>query len=86
MQAAGSVLTLPPLRAVEAAVRRIAEVPEPDTYEERRPVLEKLVGRPISYYDGDLQIEAKVPVPEVAEVSNRKNCNISLGADAKGQD
>jgi hypothetical protein len=83
LRSAGSVVTLPPLQAVEAAMRHIAEGPEPETYEERRPILEKLVDLKLHYYDGELEIEGKVPVAESAEGSgsNRKNCNSSLDAD-----
>jgi hypothetical protein len=79
------VVALPSLHAVEAAMRRIAEGSEPETYDERRPILEKLVDLRISYYDDDLQIDGKVPVAEAVDVSNRKNCNSSLGADPEGQ-
>ena len=80
LRAAGSVLTLPPLYAVEAAMRRIAEGPEPQTFAERRPVLEKIVDLKLRYFDGALDIEGKVPVPEPVQGlgSNRRNCNSSL--------
>ena len=77
LRAAGSVLTLPPLYAVEAAMRRIAEGPEPQTFAERRPVLEKVVDLKVRYFEGTLNIEGKVPVPEPVQGSgsNRRNCN-----------
>jgi hypothetical protein len=50
-------------------------------------VLEKLVDLKLYYYDGELEIEGKVSVPEAVDGSdsNRKNCNTSLGADAESQ-
>jgi len=58
-------------------MRRIAEGPEPQTFAERRPVLEKIVDVKLRYFDGTLDIEGKVPVPEPVQGSgtNRRNCN-----------
>jgi hypothetical protein len=79
LRAAGSVVTVP-THAVEAGRRRIAAGPEPETYGERRPVLEKLVDLRISYYHGQLEIEGKVAVPDAAEA---QNWNSRVGADAE---
>jgi hypothetical protein len=72
LRAAGCVLTLPAEHVVAAGMRGISDGAEPDTFDERRPVLEKLVDLKFHYYDGDLEIEGKVPIPDVAEDS--KEC------------
>jgi hypothetical protein len=61
-------------------MRRIAEGPEPQTFAERRPLLEKIVDLKLRYFDGMLDIEGEVPVPEPVQGSgsNRRNCNCSL--------
>jgi hypothetical protein len=76
LAAAGSVATLPPLYAAEAACRRIAEGPEPTHYETRRPILERLIDLKLYYDKGRLQITGKVPVPGDAALAGggKKNC------------
>jgi DNA invertase Pin-like site-specific DNA recombinase len=88
LRAAGSVMTLPPAYVVQAGCDRIAKSGVTvDTFEERRPVLEKLVDLKI-VFDGEtreVEIEGKVPVPEAVEASGKgdRKCNSRVGADAK---
>jgi hypothetical protein len=85
LRAAGSVMSLPALYIVQAACDRIANGPEPKTFEEQRPVLEKLVDLKITYGDGEVVIAGKVPVPEAAEAPGRngRKCNSSHGRMAE---
>ena len=73
---------MPPLHAAHAALREITEGAEPETYEERRPILEGILDLRLKYANGDLEIEGKVPVPDVAvsAASGKKKCNKGLGA------
>jgi site-specific DNA recombinase len=75
--AAGQVRPLPPLRAAEAGLREITEGAEPETYDERRDILEGIVDLRMTYLDGDLNITGKIPVPAAAQAdSHSKNrCN-----------
>jgi len=86
--AAGRVVSLPPLRAAEAALREITTGPEPTAYERRRNILEGILDLRMTYYDGDLEIEGKVTIPAPATASTssgEKKCNRGLGADTEGQ-
>ena len=85
LTAAGRVISLPPRHAAEAALREITMGPEPKTYERRRSILEGILDLRINYYDGDLEITGKVPVPDAAAStdSGKKKCNRGLGADAE---
>ena len=82
LRAMGSVMTLPPLAQMEAACREIADGPEPgsDTddpmvmFNERRPILEKLVNLDIRFGDAEVVIEGKVPVAAQVAGSSRQNC------------
>jgi DNA invertase Pin-like site-specific DNA recombinase len=88
LAAAGRVVSLPPLRAAEAAMREITSGPEPKTYERRRSILEGILDLRITYFDGDLEIEGKVPVPGAADASTgsrEKKCNRGLGPDSQGE-
>jgi hypothetical protein len=84
-RAAGSVMTLPAARVVEAGCRRIVESgAKLKAFEKRRPTLvEKLVDLKITYGDGEVLIEGKVPVPEAAAVSGARKCNSRVRADAE---
>ena len=55
---------------------------EPQTYQERRLVLECIRDLRMSYYDGDLEITGQVPVPAP---SSQKNCHRGLRSDAERQ-
>jgi site-specific DNA recombinase len=66
LRAAGSVVSLPPLHVAEAAVREIVTGPEPKTYERKRDILEGILDLRLNYFDGDLEITGKVPMPAVA--------------------
>jgi hypothetical protein len=85
LAAAGRVVSLPPLRAAEAALREITTGPEPTTYERRRNILEGILDLRTTYYDGELEIEGKVPVPdaEISTGSGQKKCNSGVGADVQ---
>jgi hypothetical protein len=88
LRAAGSVMGLPALNIIEAGCRQIAEGPEPETYEERRPILEKLADLKITYnHDRIVEITGKVPVPvpEAAAGSPKRNCNSRVGPDSQPQ-
>lgn len=88
LAAAGRVVSLPPRRATEGALREITNGPEPRTYERRRSILEAIVDLRINYLEGNLEIEGKVPVPEfslVASAGGQKNRYRRLGADANRQ-
>jgi DNA invertase Pin-like site-specific DNA recombinase len=86
LAAAGRVLQLPPLRATEAALREITGGAEPETYDERRRILEGILDLRMTYLDGDLTIEGKVPIAGAALLSgSTKNCNSRLDADAEPQ-
>ena len=55
---------------------------EPQTFADRRSVLEAIQDLHMEYYDGELTIEGKVPVPLLATQDDKKiNCNSGLGAD-----
>jgi site-specific DNA recombinase len=87
LAAAGRVVSLPPLHAAEAALREITSGSEPKTYERRRNILEGILDLRMNYYDGDLEITGKVPVPDAAaSVGNgKKKCNTGLRADPQSQ-
>jgi hypothetical protein len=87
LRAANSVMGLPPLHVIEAGCRQIAEGPAPETYEERRPILEKLADLKIFYdHDHIVEITGKVPVPVPdAAVSPKRNCKGRIGADPESQ-
>ncbi len=88
LAAAGRVISLPPLRAAEAAMREITTGAEPETYDERRPILEKIIDLRMKYHGRNLEIEGKVPIPASAPASvggGKKNRYSRLGADAQGE-
>jgi hypothetical protein len=81
LAAAGRVVSLPPLHAAAAALREITAGSEPKTYERRRSILEGILDLRMNYYDGDLEITGKVPVPgaEASADSGKKKCNSGQG-------
>ena len=86
LRAAGSVMALPPAHVIEAECRRIAESgAKLETFEERRPILEKLVDLKIFFnrIERTVEIEDKIQVPDVAEASGlkRRKCNGRFGDD-----
>jgi hypothetical protein len=88
LAAAGRVVSLSPLRAAEASLREITSGSEPKTYERRRAILEGILDLRMTYYDGDLEISGKVPVPgvEASTGSGEKKCNRGLRANAERQE
>jgi site-specific DNA recombinase len=80
----GRVVSLPPARAAEAYLREVTGGAEPTTYAERRDILEGILDLRMTYYDGDLTIEGKVPVPDrpaAASGSGQKNRHRRIRAD-----
>jgi len=67
LHAAGSVFSLPQEHLVRAACSRITEGDVPETFEERRPIFEKLVNLTFTYDKGFVLIEGKVPVASVEQ-------------------
>jgi DNA invertase Pin-like site-specific DNA recombinase len=65
LRTANRVVNLPPLSALEAHVRRITTGAEPETYDERRDILEGLDNLRMDYADGDLKITGEVAVSDV---------------------
>ena len=63
LRAAGQVISLPTLAAAKATLREITEGPEPETYEERRTVLDGILDLRMTYLAGDLEITGQIPVP-----------------------
>ena len=80
LAAAGRVVSLPPLHAAQAALREITAGSEPKTYERRRSVLEGILDLRMTYYNRDLTIEGKIPVPDASAStgSSQKKCNRGL--------
>jgi DNA invertase Pin-like site-specific DNA recombinase len=80
LKAAGSVMTLPPAAVVQAALNEVACVEdEPQEFDERRPILEKLVDLKMVYDQGFVEITGSVPVPTRAYKCDRgidrgRNC------------
>jgi site-specific DNA recombinase len=73
--ALGRVRPLPTLAQAKAGLREIIEGPEPETYEERRPILDKIIDLRMGYYKGNLTITGKVPIPSAqANNGNRGIC------------
>jgi hypothetical protein len=88
LHTAGRVVALPSERQAEAALRKIADPRnEPQTFADRRSVLEAIQDLRLEYYDGELTIEGKIPMPLPAGQDDGKiNCNPGLCADSKGED
>src|SRR5690349_13656187 len=82
---AARVASLPPRTAVEVACAEISSGPEPATYERRRSILEGILDLRMKHYDGDLEIEGKIPIPATASAVAEKNRYWRLGADAERQ-
>jgi hypothetical protein len=81
LKAAGSVMALPPARIVNAALTEISAVEdEPLSFDERRPILEKLVDLKMIYDRGTVEITGKVPV-----AARAYKCDRRIGADPQRQ-
>jgi site-specific DNA recombinase len=78
LAASGRVVSLPPLHAAEAAVRETVTGPEPETYEDRRSVLDGILDLRMTYYNRDLTIEGKIPVPASAAAASQKKCHMGV--------
>ena len=80
LRSAGSMVSLPAQRVIEAACRLIAEGPEPSDFETRRPVLEKLVDLHVYYEDNQFAVTAKVPVA-MAAANRGGKCSSRIDGD-----
>jgi hypothetical protein len=68
LRMAGRVVRLPSLREAEASLREIVDGPMPETYEDRRKILDRIGELRMTYLDGELEIAGKVPIrTEAAE-------------------
>jgi DNA invertase Pin-like site-specific DNA recombinase len=77
LAAARQVLPMPPADAVEAFSREIAAGPEPTTFQARREILDSLVDLRMRYFEGELEIEGKIPIPAASSestTSGRRKC------------
>jgi len=73
MRSIGTVITLPTAEQARAGCRLIADPEaEPETFAERRPILEQLTDFQCSYDGAEVVIEGKIPVP-VSLVQNRQS-------------
>jgi uncharacterized protein with von Willebrand factor type A (vWA) domain len=82
LSAQGKVIELAPVEQLKQQMAKIYNpLNEPQTYEERRHVLEGLRDLKMSYCDGDLEISGQVPVV-AAPSSGEKNCYKRFPADA----
>lgn len=80
LSAAGKVITLPPLEAIQATSREITQGPEPSTYERRRSILDGLVNLHIKYLGGKLRISGAVALQVTQNKAGRqKNCHSREG-------
>ena len=80
--AAGAVLELPTRHQVEAAVQEILTAGnEPETYDERRPILEGIRELRMSYYDRTLEISGKIPVLVKSTSCGQKNWDRGIDPD-----
>lgn len=80
LNAIRKVVTMPTLGHLETILEDFRGVDEPETFEERRDVLERLELLKITHLDGEVTITGKVPVPAAVEStgSGRKNCNSGI--------
>ncbi len=67
------VAPLPPRHVAEAAVGRIRRGPEPSTVERRRSILDGFEELRMTYLDGEVTIEGRVPMPTDLAASGKKN-------------
>lgn len=75
IRAAGKVVSMPAVTAIEAAVEDVQHVlagPEPTTYEGRRSILEGILDLRMVYDSGDLIIEGNIPMPAESTISDGK--------------
>src|SRR5215831_2726177 len=68
LRMAGRIVRLPSLREAEASLREIVDGPMPETYQDRRKILDGIGELRMTYLDGELEITGKVPIrTEAAE-------------------
>ena len=76
LRMAGRIIRLPSLQEAEASLREIAEGPVPETYQDRRNILQGIQDLRMEYLDGKLEIAGKVPIrAECAESTTSKGKN-----------
>jgi DNA invertase Pin-like site-specific DNA recombinase len=82
---ATEVIQMPSLHAAEAAVREIAAGEEPETFQERRDILERLLDLRITILNGQMTIEGKIPVGDAVSAngtgSHREKSDSGVSAD-----
>ena len=71
--AARRVSPLPPYHLAEAAVGRIRRGPEPSKPENRRSILDGFEELHMTYLDGEVTIDGRVPMPADSAASGKKN-------------
>jgi hypothetical protein len=62
LRMAGRVVRLPSILEAEAALREITDGPIPETYQDRRKILDRIGELRMTYLDGELEISGKVPI------------------------
>ena len=83
--ALGRIRPLPTLTQAKAGLREILDVRnEPETYEERRPILDKIIDLRLGYYKENLTITSKVPIP--AAHANNRNSRIRADPQSQSRD
>jgi DNA invertase Pin-like site-specific DNA recombinase len=85
LRATDQTATLPPLHAVQTALDRITAGPEPETYDEQRDIMERIIDLRMEYAEGNLTIEGKIPIasddPTVGNTTV-KNCYSRVNGDS----
>ena len=77
----GATVGLPPRAQLEAWCAELTGGPEPQTFEERRPVLEALRDLRIWYHDRQMVIEGQIPVPVKSTTCGDKKCDKGVDPD-----
>jgi hypothetical protein len=62
LRMAGRIVRLPSLWEAEASLREIVDGPMPETYQDRRKILDRIGELRMTYLDGELEIAGKVPI------------------------
>jgi len=70
-----SVLRLPSLQEAQSSLREITEGPMPETYRDRRNILDKIGDLRMTYLDGELEIMGKVPIRTEPLLSKLDDCH-----------
>ena len=78
------VVSMPAYNVLDAYVRTIMGGHEPETYGERRSILEGLRDLRMVYANGELNITGQVPLPEIQSASDKhtQNCQCGIRLDS----